>query len=262
MIGRTISHYRILSELGRGGMGVVYLAEDLILGRQVAIKFVSSRLDLDRDARQRFLREARAAASLEHPGICTVFDTGECEGQPFMVMALLEGQTLSERFKAGPLPVAEALAVAVQVAEALETAHGKGIVHRDIKPGNVMILTSGRAVVMDFGLARAAQDTKLTRTGALMGTVAYMAPEQVRGRQADHRVDIWALGAILYEGLTGSTTLPGRIRGRGSARDPARATAPGGGDSSGRTGLAVGCRAARPFPRPRRSSTELPRAAG
>jgi len=203
MIGKTISHYKILDKLGAGGMGVVYRAEDLSLGRQVAVKLLSPHLISDPKARRRFLHEAKAAAALDHPGICAIYDAGETEGQLFIAMALLEGQTLQERIAAGPLPIAESLEIAMQVAGALQEAHGKGIVHRDIKPGNIMLLPRGQAKVMDFGLAQLAGATQLTRTGMTLGTVAYMSPEQARGEGVDERTDIWSLGVVLYEMASG-----------------------------------------------------------
>jgi dienelactone hydrolase len=203
MIGQTISHYRIVARLGEGGMGVVYRADDLSLGRQVAIKLLSPRVSSDPEARRRFLHEARAAASLDHSGICTVFDAGEREGHLFIVMALLDGPTLKERLEAGPVPAAEAVGIAAQVAEALEAAHRHGIVHRDIKPANIMLLPDGRAKVVDFGLAHFAGGTVLTRTGVTLGTAAYMSPEQAQGYGVDARTDVWSLGVVLYEMLGG-----------------------------------------------------------
>ncbi len=203
MIGKKISHYRVLSKLGEGGMGVVYGAEDLNLGRRAAVKVLSPHLISDPKARNRFLHEAKAAAALDHPGICPVYEAGEVEGQLFIAMALLEGQTLQNRIASGPLAIDESLDIAAQVAGALKEAHGKGIVHRDIKPANVMLLSSGQAKVMDFGLARLEGATQLTRTGATLGTAAYMSPEQVRGEVADARSDIWSLGVVLYEMVSG-----------------------------------------------------------
>jgi serine/threonine protein kinase/WD40 repeat protein len=184
-------------------MGVVYRAEDLGLGRQVAVKILSPQLVSDPKARRRFLREAKAAAALDHQGICTVHEAGEAEGQLFIAMALLEGQTLRDRITAGPMAIGESLDIAAQVVSALKEAHGKGIVHRDIKPANIMLLSSGQAKVMDFGLARLEGATQLTRTGMTLGTVAYMSPEQVRGEVVDGRSDIWSLGVVLYEMVTG-----------------------------------------------------------
>jgi len=209
MIGRTVSHYRILSELGSGGMGVVYRAEDLTLGRHVALKFLPPHLSADPDARRRFLHEAKAAAALDHSGICTVHEVGEADGQPFIAMALLEGQTLRERIARGPLPIPEALEIAVQVAEALHDAHAKGIVHRDVKPANIMLTPKGQAKVMDFGLAQVAGASQLTRSGSTLGTAAYMSPEQYRGEPVDRRTDIWSLGVVLHELVAGQRPFKG-----------------------------------------------------
>lgn len=204
VIGRTVSHYRIMSELGSGGMGVVYRAEDLSLGRHVAIKFLSPQLDADPEARRRFLHEAKAAAALDHSGICPVYETGEADGHPFIVMALIEGQTLRDRIAGGPLPIAEAVGIAAQVAEALHEAHAKGVVHRDVKPSNIMVGPKGQARIMDFGLAQLTGASRLTRSGTTLGTIAYLSPEQARGEGADGRSDIWSLGIVLYEMVSGS----------------------------------------------------------
>jgi tetratricopeptide (TPR) repeat protein len=209
MIGRTVSHYRILSALGSGGMGTVYRAEDLTLGRHVALKFLPPHLSADPDARRRFVHEAKAAAFLDHSGICTVHEVGEADGQSFIAMALLEGQTLKERIAAGPLPLPEALEVAAQVAEALHEAHGKGVVHRDVKPANIMLTPKGQAKVMDFGLAQVAGASQLTRSGSTLGTAAYMSPEQARSEGVDRRTDIWSLGVVLYEMVSGRRPFPG-----------------------------------------------------
>ena len=203
MVGETISHYRILSKLGEGGMGVVYRAEDLSLGRLVALKFLSPHLSTDADAKLRFTHEAKAAAALNHPGICTVHDVGEAEGQPYLAMEYVEGESLKERIARGPLPISEALEIAAQVADALHEAHGKGVTHRDIKPANIMLTPNGRAKVMDFGLAQIAGATHLTRSGSTLGTAAYMSPEQAHGEATDHRTDIWSLGVLLYELVSG-----------------------------------------------------------
>jgi TolB-like protein/predicted Ser/Thr protein kinase len=209
MIGRTVSHYRILSELGSGGMGVVYRAEDLTLGRHVALKFLPPHLSSDPDARRRFVHEAKAVAALDHSGICTVHDSGEVDGQLFIAMALLEGQTLKDRIAEGPLPLAQAIELAAQIAEALHEAHGKGITHRDIKPANIMLTPKGQAKVMDFGLAQVAGTSQLTRSGSTLGTAAYMSPEQARSEGVDRRTDIWSLGVVLYEMVCGRRPFPG-----------------------------------------------------
>jgi serine/threonine-protein kinase len=201
--GQQVSHYRILEPLGRGGMGVVYRAKDLTLGRTVALKFLPADLGESDEARQRFLREAQAASALDNPRICTIYEIGATEdGRPFISMAHCDGETLKDRLQRGRLPVDEARSIAVQIAEGLAAAHAVGIVHRDIKPANVM-LTSGGVRILDFGLAKLSDSTHLTRTGATMGTPAYMSPEQATGGEVDGRTDIWSLGAILYEMVTG-----------------------------------------------------------
>ncbi|MGH2524492.1 MAG: protein kinase domain-containing protein, partial [Anaerolineales bacterium] len=211
MIGQTVSHYRVLEKLGGGGMGVVYKAEDLKLGRQVALKFLPEGVARDETAVERFKREARAASALDHPNICTIYEIGEHDGQPFIAMQYLEGETLKQRIGAQrALPVEEVARLGMQVAEALEAAHSKGIVHRDIKPANIFITSRGQVKVLDFGLAKlvhAAGDitatASLTQTGAAPGTLPYMAPEQLRGQEVDGRADIYALGCGLYEMATG-----------------------------------------------------------
>ena len=203
MIGKTISHYRITDKLGEGGMGVVYRAEDTILKRTVALKFLPRDLTRDPGAKERFIREAQAASALDHPNICTVFEVNEVEEQTFIAMACVEGGSIKDRLGAGPLDLDLAADVAAQVAEGLQEAHEKGIVHRDIKSANVMLTPKGQAKIMDFGLAKLSGGTKLTRTGLTMGTVACMSPEQVRGEDVDHRTDVWSLGVLLYEMVTG-----------------------------------------------------------
>jgi serine/threonine protein kinase/lipoprotein NlpI len=205
MLGETISHYTILEELGRGGMGVVYRAEDTRLQRHVAIKVLPAHQMTDDEARTRFIREARAASTLEHPSICHIYEIDETpDGRIFMVMPCYEGETLEERLRRGPLEIGEALDISAQIASALSVAHGKGIIHRDIKPANVMLTGDGTQVkLMDFGLARRLDETKLTRTGTTLGTLAYMSPEQAMGKESDRRTDIWSLGVMMYEMLTG-----------------------------------------------------------
>ena len=201
--GQTVGHYRIVARLGAGGMGIVYRAYDTRLHRDVALKFLPAHLSTALDAEERLLIEARAAAALEHPNVCTIHEIGEtADGQPFIAMACYEGETLKERLRRGPLPVAEAVGVAVQIARGLAAAHARGIVHRDVKPGNVMLMADRSLKLLDFGLAKVA-DVSLTRPGMTPGTLAYMSPEQARGDPLDHRTDLWSLGVVLYEMLTG-----------------------------------------------------------
>jgi TolB-like protein/predicted Ser/Thr protein kinase len=209
MIGKTISHYRILEKLGEGGMGVVYKTEDTALGRAVALKFLPMELTRDADAKARFIREAQAAAALNHPNICTIHEVGEHDGQSFIAMELVEGQSLKERIERGPLPIDDAVSLAAQVGEGLGEAHEKGIIHRDIKPGNIMLTARGQAKILDFGLARLGGDTKLTKADTTLGTVAYMSPEQASGKDVDRRTDIWSLGVVLYEMITGQRPFAG-----------------------------------------------------
>jgi non-specific serine/threonine protein kinase len=203
LIGQTISHYEILEKLGEGGMGVVYKAEDTKLKRTVALKFLSSQSLGTQDEKTRFVHEAQAAAALDHPNICTVHEIDEVEGQTFIAMAYVDGVSLREKTRSGPLKLEEALSVATDVAQGLQEAHEKDIVHRDIKSANVMVTKKGQAKITDFGLAKLAGSTRVTKTGTTVGTVAYMSPEQARGEDVDHRTDIWSLGVVLYEMLTG-----------------------------------------------------------
>jgi tetratricopeptide (TPR) repeat protein/predicted Ser/Thr protein kinase len=218
LIGQTVSHYRIAARLGGGGMGVVYKAEDTRLRRGVALKFLSEDLSRDPDALSRFAREARTASALNHTNICTVYDIGKQDGRSFIVMEYLEGATLRERLGAGTLPVNTVLDLGMQIVDALEAAHAAGIVHRDVKPANIFIGSRGHVKVLDFGIAKmrgvdAAQPdlTTMTETrrGEVIGTAAYMAPEQARGETVDHRADIWSLGLVLYEMITGTRLNPG-----------------------------------------------------
>lgn len=213
--GDTLHHYEILKSLGKGGMGEVFLAQDSVLERKVAIKFLPDAVQQDPQTRKRFLREAKAAAALDHPFICRVYETGEVSGKAYIVMEYVAGETLRDRLSRGPLPLMEGLQIACEIAEALETAHEKGIVHRDLKPANIMLTPKGHPKIMDFGLAKqvtppGSEDAEartvtksLTRAGSVLGTLAYMSPEQARGEAVDVRSDIFSFGLVLYEMLSG-----------------------------------------------------------
>ncbi len=204
MIGKTVSHYRILEKLGEGGMGVVYKAEDVNLDRLVALKFLPSQISADNKEKKRFIHEAKAASALDHPNICTVHEIGQtAEGQLFIAMGYYKGRTLKDKIESGLMPIGDAVEVAIQIAEGLKKAHQESIVHRDLKPANVMITDEGSAKIVDFGLAKLKGMSRLTKAGTTIGTVAYMSPEQAMGKEVDQRTDIWSLGVILYEMLTG-----------------------------------------------------------
>ena len=203
MIGKTISHYKILEKLGEGGMGVVYKAEDTELKREVAIKFLPPHIAKHGEERKRFRVEAQAAAALNHPNIATIHAIEEVDDEMFIIMEYIKGQELKDKIEAGPLPIEDTLNLANQIAKGLQAAHTKGVVHRDIKSANIMLTDEGDVKIMDFGLAKVRGGPKLTQEQSTLGTASYMSPEQTRGEEVDHRTDIFSLGVLLYEMLTG-----------------------------------------------------------
>ncbi len=219
----SIAHYRIVRRLGSGGMGVVYEAEDTKLGRRVALKFLPESANRDPQTKERFLREARSASLLNHPGICTIHAIEDHDGHSFIAMELLDGQPLDKLLASGPIPILRVVEIGIQLADALDAAHKKGIIHRDIKPGNIFVTERGAAKILDFGLAKltpqngnvsadtiSEQETMvLTSPGTAVGTIAYMSPEQARGEDLDLRSDLFSLGAVLYEMITGRRAFPG-----------------------------------------------------
>ncbi len=209
MVGSTISHYEITEKLGEGGMGVVYKALDTKLKRPVALKFLRADAVEDAEAKERFLREAQAAAALDHPNICTVYEIDEAEGQTFLAMAFVAGRTIKDKISDRPLKLDEVLGIATQTAEGLKAAHSKGVVHRDIKPANLMLTEEGQVKIMDFGLAQLAEQSRLTKTATILGTPAYMSPEQTRRKPTDRRTDVWSLGVVIYEMVTGRLPFAG-----------------------------------------------------
>ena len=235
----TVSHYSLLERIGEGGMGEVYLAEDAVLRRRVAIKFLSSKLNEDEHAKRRLLREARAAAKLEHANICSIYEVGEEDGRSFIVMQYVEGETLACKNQAKRLSLHDSLRIAIQVTDALSDAHSHGIIHRDLKPENIIVDPRGQVKVLDFGLAKGLEEDGMNKdsltaslvsdSGMLIGTVPYMSPEQVRGEKVDVRSDIFSIGTVLYEMISGKQPFPVNCRGahqRSAALEHPRAQHP------------------------------------
>ena len=206
--GRTVTHFRVVEKLGQGGMGVVYRAEDLKLGRTVALKFLAPHMSVGEEHRSRFVQEARALAAIDHPHICAVHEIDEAEGSLFLAMTLVDGPTLKEKIGAGPLELDEALRITIDAAQGLQAAHRTGVIHRDVKSANIMLDAEGRVIVTDFGLAHLEDQPGLSQAGMLMGTLDYMSPEQLRGEKGDRRSDIWSLGVVLYEAVSGRLPFP------------------------------------------------------
>ena len=209
MVGRTITHYRITEKLGSGSMGVVYKAEDTKLKRTVALKFLSAHAG-NRPDHDRFLLEAQAAAALDHPNICTVYEIDQAQEQTFIAQAYIDGPRVDQRISSHALSVEEAIDIGIQAAQGLQHAHERGIIHRDVKPSNLMLTSTGRVVIMDFGVALVPGSVKLTKTGSTLGTLLYMSPEQANGHEVDHRSDVWSLGALIYEMVAGEPPFPGQ----------------------------------------------------
>ena len=211
MIGRTVLHYKIREKLGEGGMGVVYKADDSRLRRAVALKFIQPNLFDDPSGRARFLHEAQAAAALDHPNICTIYEIDEVDNQTFISMAHIEGESLKQTIASRPLGLAEVLDIAIQIADGLQAAHDKGVIHRDVKSANIMVTPSGQVKITDFGLAKVPGHSRVTKSGMTLGTIDYMSPEQACGEQVDHRTDVWSFGVVLYEMVSGELPFRGEI---------------------------------------------------